>query len=196
MNIFITWTSKWIGKFLKEKLESKYNIFEIIWKQVCDLAKKQDIEKFVNWLPKDLVFDVLILNAGVGAFWNFEENDLEVYENIINVNLLANIRLLKMLEKHINKKTKIIFMGSIIWKKFMKWAAVYQASKFWLRGLAWWLKTEWKKVFIINPKIVDTSFHKDKICINPKWEKTSLESIYEVVNDIILGKESRFEIDL
>jgi short-subunit dehydrogenase len=39
---------------------------------------------------------------------------LEVYENIINVNLLANIRLLKMLEKHINKKTKIIFIGSII----------------------------------------------------------------------------------
>jgi short-subunit dehydrogenase len=47
--------------------------------------------------------------------------------------LLANIRLLKTLEKNINKNTKIIFMGSIISKKFMKNAAVYQASKFGLR---------------------------------------------------------------
>lgn len=195
MNIFITWTSRWIWKFLREKL-SNHNIFEISWRKYCDLAKKQDIEKFVKSLPESIKFDILILNAGLGVFWNFEDNSLEDYEQVINVNLLANIRLLKLLENHIYKKTKIIFIGSIIWKKFMKWAAVYQASKFWLRWLAGWLKTEWKKVFIINPKIVDTDFHKDKVCINPKWEKTSLESIYEVVNNIILWKENRFEIDL
>jgi len=177
-------------------LKTNYNIFEITWKQQCDLAKKKEIENFVRSLPEDLKLDVLILNAWVGIFWNFEDNSLEDYEQVINVNLLANIRLLKLLEKHIHKKTKIIFIGSIIWKKFMKWASVYQASKFWLRGFAWWLKTEWKKVFIINPKIVDTDFHKNKVCINPKWEKTSLESIYEVVNNIILWKENRFEIDL
>ena len=195
MNIFITWTSRGIWKYLKEKL-SNYNLFEIAWKQHCDLAKKEDIEKFVSSLPTQLKFDVLILNAGLGVFWNFEDNSLEDYEEVINVNLLANIRLLKFLENHIHKKTKIIFIGSIIGKKFMKWASVYQASKFGLRGFAWWLKTEWKKVFIINPKIVDTDFHKWKVCINPKWEKTSLESIYEAVNNIILWKENRFEIDL
>ena len=177
-------------------MKTNYNIFEITWKQQCDLAKKKEIENFVRSLPEDLKLDVLILNAWVGIFWNFEDNSLEDYEQVINVNLLANIRLLKLLEKHIHKKTKIIFIGSIIWKKFMKWASVYQASKFWLRGLAWWLKTEWKKVFIINPKIVDTDFHKNKVCINPKWEKTSLESIYEAVSNIILWKENRFEIDL
>ena len=195
MNILITWTSRGIWKYLKGKL-SNCNIFEIAWRQYCNLAKREDIEKFVSSLPTQLQFDVLILNAGLGVFWNFEDNSLEDYEEIINVNLLANIRLLKFLENHIHKKTKIIFIGSIIGKKFMKWASVYQASKFGLRGFAWWLKTEWKKVFIINPKIVDTDFHKWKVCINPKWEKTSLESICEAVNNIILWKENRFEIDL
>ena len=195
MNIFITWTSRGIWQYLKDKL-SNYNIFEIAWRQSCDLSKREDIEKFVSSLPTQLKFDVLILNAGLGVFWNFEDNSLEDYEEVINVNLLANIRLLKFLENHIHKKTKIIFIGSIIGKKFMKWASVYQASKFGLRGFAWWLKTEWKKVFIINPKIVDTDFHKWKVCINPKWGKTSLESIYEAVNNIILWKENRFEIDL
>jgi len=54
-------------------------------------------------------------------------------ENIINLNLLANIRILKTLENNIDKNTKIIFIGSIISKKFMKNASVYQASKFGLR---------------------------------------------------------------
>jgi short-subunit dehydrogenase len=78
----------------------------------------------------------------------------------------------------------------------MKYAAVYQASKFGLRGLAGGLKNEGKKVFIVNPKIVDTDFHKDKVCINPLWEKTSLDSIAITIKNIIHGKEKRFEIDL
>jgi len=197
MNIFLTWDSSGIGKFIFEKLSWKYNIFWVsrTGQYKVDLAQKEDIENFVKNI-KDINFDVLVLNAGIGTFGPFENNDLENYEQIINVNLLANIRLLKLLEKNINKKTKIIFIGSIIWKKFMKWASVYQASKFGLRGFAWWLKSEWKKVFIINPKIVETTFHPENLPINPKWEKTSLDSIYEVVNNIILWKEKRFEIDL
>ena len=65
---------------------------------------------------------------------------MEKYENIINVNLLANIDLLKTLENLISKNTKII--------------------------------------------------------LEKRFEKTSLESILEVVKNIISLKEKRFEIDL
>jgi short-subunit dehydrogenase len=205
-NILITWISSWVWENLWNFLIEKNNIIWISRKKAennkiesykIDLSKKIEIEYFCdNIIEQNYEFDVLILNAWIWEFWNFEENDLDKYENIINVNLLANIRLLKMLEKNISKKTKIIFIWSIISKKFMKWASVYQASKFWLRWLAWGLKQEWKKVFIINPKIVDTDFHKDKIDLWKKYPETKLEDILKVVKNIINGEEKRFEIDL
>lgn len=196
-NILITWTSSWIWKYLKDNLEKENTIFEIFWKTEIDLRNKNEIEKYCNnILEKNIIFDTIILNAWVWEFWSFEENSLEKYEDIINLNLLANIRLLKLLEKSINKDTKIIFIWSIISKKSLPWASVYQASKFWLRWLALGLKSEWKKVFFINPKIVDTGFHKWKIELNKNFSKTSLGDIFFVINNIINSLETRFEIDL
>ncbi len=193
-NIFITWTSRWIGKYLKLNFINKYNIYDISWKKECDLSNIENVKKFIFNLP-DVKFDAIILNAWFWMFWKFEDFEYEEYEELINVNLLANIAIIKFLENKILKNTKIIFIWSIIWKKFMKWAAIYQASKFWLRWFAWWLKKEWKKVFIINPKIVDTDFHK-KLNINHKRWKTSLNTILSIINDILLWNEKRFEIDL
>lgn len=195
MNILLTGHSKWIWKYLYDKLNSDYNIFWFSRTNDFNLLKKETFEKIKENIWENEL-DVLILNAGIASFWNFEDNSLEDYENIINLNLLANIRLLKNLEKNITKNTKIIFIWSIISKKFMKWWSVYQASKFWLRWFAWWLKKEWKKVFIINPKIVDTWFHTWKVDINSNWEKTYIDDIYKVVENILIWKENRFEIDL
>ena len=205
-NILITWISSWVWENLWDFLVEKNNIIGIsrnkaknnkIESYKIDLSKKTEIEYFCkNIVEQKYLFDVLILNAWIWEFWNFEENSLEKYENIINVNLLANIRLLKILEKKLNKNTKIIFIWSIISKKFMRWASVYQASKFWLRWFAGWLKQEWKKVFIINPKIIDTGFHKDKIELWNKYPETKMEDILETVWNIIDWKEKRFEIDL
>ena len=193
-NILITWTTSWIWKYLQDNL-GENNIFSFSRSNGFDLTKTETFEKIKEniWDEK---LDILILNAWIWEFWLFEENSLEKYENIINLNLLANIRILKILEENIDKNTKIIFIWSIISKKFMKNAAVYQASKFGLRGFAGGLKKEWKKVFLINPKIVDTDFHKNKIKLDNKFEKTSLDAILETVKNIILGKENRFEIDL
>ena len=198
MNIFITWTSKWIWNFLKKNLQKEYNIFDISGRSECDISNFQQLKKYLQTkIPKDIVFDVLVLNAGFGLFWKFEDFNFENYQSLMNTNLLGNIAILKFLEKNLYSKTKIIFIWSIVSKKFIKGASVYQASKFGLRGLAWGLKAEWKKVFIINPKIVvNTDFHKWKIYINPKWEKTNMESIYETIKNILNGKEKRFEIDI
>jgi len=110
-NIFITWTSKWIWKFLSMNLENDNNLFKTWWKEKYDLRKKNDIKKISEKISeKNISFDVLILNAWIWEFWSFENNSLEDYEDIINLNLLANIRILKFLEKTINKKTKIMKM--------------------------------------------------------------------------------------
>lgn len=192
MNIFLTWDSKWIWKFLYEDLSKEYSVFWIsrTGQYRYDLLK--DINKLAEDF-KDNIFDVIVLNAWIWDFHNFKEWNLETYENIINLNLLANIKLLKKLNYH--KKTKIIFIWSIIWKKFMKGAVVYQASKFWLRWFAWALKKEWYKIFLLNPKIVETIFHPGHLNLS-KFPKTEIKDIVKTVKNIIKGNEKRFEIDL
>jgi hypothetical protein len=38
---------------------------------------------------------------------------------------------------------------------------------------------------LINPKIVNTDFHKEKIDLEKRFDETSLESILEIVKNII-----------
>lgn len=199
-NILITWTSRWLWKFLKENLEKKYEIIWISREKSSINFDLTDFFKYDEILEKisDKKIWTIIFNAWIWYFWEFE--NWKNYEEIINLNLLSPILFLQKILKNLEKKANIIFIWSIIWKKFMKWASVYQASKFWLRWFAWWLKNElkWKKIFIINPKILETDFHKNsEIFIpNDKEKSTSLESILEVVENILEKKENRFEIDL
>ena len=53
------------------------------------------------------------------------------------------------------------------------------------------------QIHLINPKIVDTPFHKDS-CIskNHAYEKTNINSILKTIENIIEKKEKKFEIDL
>ncbi|MCD5385273.1 SDR family NAD(P)-dependent oxidoreductase [Candidatus Gracilibacteria bacterium] len=194
-NILITGHSKGIGKYLNYNLKDNHNVFGFSRENGFDLTQIETFEKIKESIGNKKI-DILILNAGVGEFGKFEDNSLEKYENLIILNLLANIRLLKRLEENIDKNTKIIFIGSIISKKFMKNAAVYQASKFGLRGFAGGLKNEGKKIFLLNPSIVDTNFHKNKVDLDKRFKETKIIDILEVIKNIISGNEKRFEIDL
>ena len=194
-NILLTWNSKWIWKYLNDNLKDNYNIFGFSRTNWFDLLDKNTFKKIKETIWS-INLDTLILNAWVWEFWSLESNSLESYEDIINLNLLANIRIIKILENNINKNTKIIFIWSIISKKFMKHAAVYQASKFGLRWFAWWLKSEWKKIFLINPKIVNTGFHDWKIELDKRFTETKIEDILSIINSVINWSEKRFEIDL
>jgi len=200
MNILITWTNSWIWKYLKENLEKEFNVFKVSKRKAeeknffkCDLTKKEEIQ---NLDFKENIFDLVIFNSWVWYFWEFFQGNLENYEEVINLNILWNIRLLKKLQNNINKNTKLIFIWSYAWKKFFKDWAVYTASKFALRWFSWALKKDWRKVFLVNPKIVETSFHKQKIKIWKNIKKTSLKAILETIKNIISWKETKFEIDL
>lgn len=209
-NILITWTSKWIGNYLLKILKENNNVIWISrtksndfgFKEFnIDLTISEVFNNIVNYLEQyKIKLDVIIINAWLGHFWKYENWCSEKYTQIINLNLLSPILLIKELEPYLNSKAKIIFIWSIISKKFMKYGAVYQASKFGLRWFAGALKSEMKGkwIYIINPRIVETTFHDEaEIDINLGNDKiTSLESIWEVVKNILWGSENRFEIDL
>lgn len=209
-NILITWTSKWIWNYIAWNLKNDFNIFGIsrtkseldLYREInIDLTKFELFDNLVkNFEQTEIKFDAIILNAWIWYFGKFSSWTDEQYLNIINLNLTSNILLLKKLEKFLIPKAKIIFIWSVIGKKFMKYGAVYQASKFGLRWFAWALKNElkWIWVHIINPKIVDTTFHDEaKIELN-FWENkyTSKDEILACINEILNWNDKRFEIDL
>ena len=199
-NILLTWSNSWIWLNIKLNLSKYYNIYKISKKHViednfynCDLSNLSNIYDIDFW---DTFFDVLIFNAWLSYYWDFFSLNQKNIIEMINVNLVSNILLLNNLSKNINKKTKIIFIWSIISKKFFKNASVYAATKFWIRWLAGSLKKDWYKTFLINPKIVDTDFHKSKVYIDPNLPKTNINDIMSSINLIINWTENRFEIDL
>ena len=203
--ILITWTSSWIWFETAEYLKKNH---EIIW--VSRSENKIENIDFFRWDLKNIDFlseisqkieniDYLILNAGIWYFDKFKNISLEKNKDIIETNLLSPILLTSLLINSNKIKSGIIFIWSIAWKKSMKNWASYAASKFGLRWFAMQLKNEniWIKINLINPKIVDTNFHKDsKIEIVGKYSETKIEDILETISNIINWSENRFEIDL
>lgn len=201
-NIFITWTSSGIWKSLKQEFNN-HNVIWIsrTWKGDIhiDLSDTRNLQKIVNYLENNnIILDVLILNAGIWYFDEFENISEADHEKILDVNLKSPILLTQKLLPFLSDKAHIIFIGSICSKKFMKFGAVYQASKFGIRGFAGSLKNElkWKKIHLINPKIVETNFH-NNTKISMQWLKnTPMRDILMTVNNILDWEETRFEIDL
>lgn len=203
--ILITGTTSWIWNYLASNLK---NDNKIIWVG----RSENNIENidFISWDLKDLSFlakieksiseiDYLVLNAGIGYFDNFKNISIEQNKEILETNLISPILLTNLLLNSAKIKSGIIFIWSIAGKKSAKNWASYAASKFWLRGFAMQLKNEikWIKIHIINPKIVNTNFHKNsKIEIVWKYEETKIDDIYSSIFEIINWNETRFEIDL
>lgn len=207
-NILITWVSSWIWKYLTEKLKSDFNILWISRKDpklswinfiVCDLTKSRDISNLISYIHSNkIIFDSVIFNAWVWYFDEFQKVKDKEYMDMLNLNLYSNIVLTKKLFPFLNPKSKLIYIWSIAAKKFMRYWAGYQASKFWLRWFVWALRNEIKqKVFLINPQYVDTNFF-THMRIEPegKYKETFISEISTTIQNIFSSKETRFEIDL
>lgn len=208
--ILITGTSKWLGKYVSENLQKDYQVFwvarsfeknpnlELGTQNYLDLTNFQQIDNFCEKLAKNFVtLDAVIFNAGKWVFGSFWEQNETEYKEILTLNLIAPIIFLQKLLPLLQKDAKIIFIGSVIGKKFLPHGAVYGASKFGLRGFAGILNKEYKhRVHIINPRILPTDFHNEADTFIPENEGTSLESVFDVVRNILNGTEKRFEIDL
>ncbi len=206
--ILITWTSSWIGKAIAQYFLNTWNM--VVWisrtnvlqndlykHYTCDLSeieKRNDV--FQKIVDSKVVFDVVICNAGVWAFWKFDSLSQKKNEEMMQVNLLSHIQLLHNIIWQIEEQWSLIFIWSVAWKKFMENWAIYQASKFGIRWFAWWLSKELSQsVHLLNPKIVDTLFHKD-IKKYLHHGETKITDILTCIDNITTKKEIRFEIDL
>lgn len=116
--IFITGGSSGIGEYLANNLLANCEVYtasrspsknpEITYFP-CDLRDDQQVIALAHKLfPFDI--DIFVLNAGVGYFGNYVSLSLEQEKEMIQVNLWANMLLVKYLLPKVSEKTQFVFL--------------------------------------------------------------------------------------
>jgi 3-oxoacyl-[acyl-carrier protein] reductase len=131
----------------------------------ADITKTKDREQTIAECMKKLNgLDVLINNAGIGAFASISALTLEQFRKVFEVNVFG-VALMTQLAVEIFKKQNsgnIINVASTAAVKGFEKGTVYAASKFALRGMTQCWQAELRKhnirVMEINPSEVTTAF--------------------------------------
>ena len=182
--ILITGASTGIGKELATQLAQKNNRLVLIARREqllrelvetipkheaghrissCDVSDFAEIEKCCKGIIKEkIVFDALILNAGIGGGFDVADIDVENFQKIFDVNFMGNIYFLKyLLPGMIERKSGIVSaVSSIAGYRGMPRSAPYSSSKAALSTLMESLRIDlWSsgiKVSLISPGFVKT----------------------------------------
>lgn len=132
---------------------------------VADVGDRAQVADALARLEADIgPPDILVANAGIGAFGPFAEIDLDVVERLVRVNLLGTMYavrtvLPRMIER---RRGHIVIIGSIAGRIGAPYEALYSATKFGQVGMAEALATEVERygigVSLVNPGPVQTGF--------------------------------------
>ncbi|HYM21216.1 MAG TPA: SDR family oxidoreductase [Candidatus Kapabacteria bacterium] len=130
----------------------------------CDLTKEKDIE----WAIKSIVHtfgegpDILLNNAGISPYADIEEMTTEMFDSVIETNLVGNFLCAKAVLPEMIRKGKgtIVQMLSIASTKAFSGGTAYGASKFGALGFTNALREEVRskgiKVISVMPGAVET----------------------------------------
>ena len=172
--ILITGTSSGVGKHIAlSSLKNGHKVYGIS-RRASRISHAnftevlQDLKKPLPKLSFKDEIDCLILNAGIGHFKHLEElSDNQILE-MLEVNLIANINLVKAFLPSLKKmkQAHLIYIGSEAALKGEKKGSVYSATKFAMRGFMQSIRQECAtsnvQVTCIQPGMIDTPFYQDK----------------------------------
>lgn len=130
-----------------------------------DLGNLKNLAKHLKNLEKAHPdCNALICNAGMGAFAHLEELSFETIEQVLYLNFLSHIYLIKTFLPGFKRRKSgnIIGIGSEAALEGKRKGSIYCASKFALRGFLQALREECASdgigVTLINPGMVNTPF--------------------------------------
>ena len=122
-----------------DELEGELTQYEVkVLKVTTDISKLTDCKNLIKETISTFgVLDILVNNAGYTAQGEFKDIELKEYDQILEVNLKAPIRLTKLALPHLLKSAsgRIINVASILGIFPIPTETVYSATKFGLRGL-------------------------------------------------------------
>ena len=131
----------------------------------ADVGNRQQVSDAIASVEHDVgPIDVLVANAGIGAYGPFADIDVDEVERLVQVNLLGTVYPIKavlpgMLERG---RGHIVVVSSVAGRFGSPLEAAYASTKFAQIGLAEALSVEVAGkgvgVSIVNPGVVDTDF--------------------------------------
>jgi short-subunit dehydrogenase len=127
-----------------EKLEQIFAPNDNLLLVQCDVTKKEDCFQFIESVQKQWAgIDVLINNAGNSMRALFEEADVKVLEELMDVNFWGTVYTTKAaLPSIIKNKGTIVGVSSIAGYRGLPGRTGYSASKFAMQGFLESLRTE------------------------------------------------------
>lgn len=134
----------------------------------CDLTQKADVDRAADLIRTSFNGppEILINNAGIFQMSAVEQTEDQVFENMLDTNLLAPFRFIRAFlpAMRIRGSGDIVSIGSIADRKIFDGNAAYSASKFGLRAMHEVLREELRgsgvRCTLVSPSGVDT----------PLWE--------------------------
>ncbi len=177
-----------------EKAASKLSEFSvhnaIVIGLAADVRSYEAQQEAIVRVEKTLgTIDIVIANAGLGAFGNIEDITIDTWNEVIDTNLTGAFYTLKSTLKSL-KKTKgyYITISSLAGANFFAGATAYNASKFGLTGFTQAAMLDVRqhgvKVSTIMPGSVSTYFNGNEPSEKDAW-KIQQEDIGELVVDLL-----------
>jgi short-subunit dehydrogenase len=155
-----------------------------------DITEAKMREKCVNKiLSAEKKIDILINNAGYGAYGAVEDVSLEKVKKQFEVNLFGLSELTKLVIPKMREKQEgtIINISSIAGKIWTPLGGWYHASKFALEGLSDCLRNELREfgidVILIEPGAIETN-----------WAETAGENLIETSGSGIYQKQAKKKV--
>tara|TARA_B100000242_G_C43055480_1_gene494009 strand:+ start:20756 stop:21400 length:645 start_codon:yes stop_codon:yes gene_type:complete len=157
----------------------------------CDFSKERDINNFCKIISK-INIQILINNAGMHCQNKpLEELSEKYIQDIININLIAPIKLIRGLQH--NLKT-IININSMSGLEAKKYRSLYASSKWGLKGFSDCYKQEKKSVHVLDvfPTNINTNNLKNNAMnINFVIEKIFEAFVNKQIELILDGRKSK-----
>lgn len=132
---------------------------------VADVAARDEVADAIRSIEAALGgVDILVANAGIGAYGPFADLDVDDIERLVQVNVLGTVYPIKavlpgMIER---RRGHIAVISSVAGRFGSPFEGAYAATKFAQVGLVEALSVELSAhnvgVSVINPGVVDTSF--------------------------------------
>jgi 3-oxoacyl-[acyl-carrier protein] reductase len=120
-NVLVTGSNRGIGKSISNyyKIKGK-NVIESDSKNL-DLNNFEKLEENFKNITKKNQIDILICSAGINENKSLNNFDLQSGSNLLNINLISNIKLIQLVSKNMKKNNfgRIVLIGSL-WSEFIR----------------------------------------------------------------------------
>ena len=179
----------------------------------ADVTKAEDRADLLAFASEQFggALDLVINNAGIGAYGRFESHDEAVVRRLFEINVFALIEIcrgvLPLLRE--GRSPALCNIGSVVARRGLPGRSEYSASKFAVAGFTEAIRAEWARygidVLLMNPGFTATEFEKNLV-IHTAVYKTNHrrtmtpEAVAEVTlralergkNEVTLSRPGRF----